>query len=355
MASSLSKGHTPSIYGTGLVCLDVVVDGSDGRLLRVQAGGTCGNVLTVLASRGWRAFPVARLCTADPVGQCVRADLAQWGVYPDFTALEPCRRAPPIMHHIVHGSEGEASHAFTSRCLRCGTTLPRYVPITAAMAESVVARIAQPQVFFFDRVSRGALILGAACAHRGAIVVFEPAGIGDPKLFREALQLADIVKYSHDRRKRLGEGRLAPESAIEIETLGKQGVRYISELENARTEGWKALGALPAIEVKDAAGAGDWCTAGMLSMLGLGGRDGLRQVSREHLEDALLFGQSLAAWNCGFEGARGGMYGPSASDGVPVGGTACTRACAELDQGHGAPPGLDVLAAVCPRCGCRPR
>lgn len=26
------------------------------------------------------------------------------------------------------------------------------------------------------------------------------------------------------------------------------------------------------------------------------------------LQDALRFGQALAAWNCGFEGARGGMY-----------------------------------------------
>jgi hypothetical protein len=31
-------------------------------------------------------------------------------------------------------------------------------------------------------------------------------------------------------------------------------------------------------------------------------------MTPEQLYEALCFGQALAAWNCSFEGARGGMY-----------------------------------------------
>ena len=60
--------------------------------------------------------------------------------------------------------------------------------------------------------------------------------------------------------------------------------------------------------MEDTAGAGDWCTAGIIHRLGQQGLRGLQQVTAAQLQDALCFGQALAAWNCGFEGARGGMY-----------------------------------------------
>src|ERR1035441_567329 len=58
----------------------------------------------------------------------------------------------------------------------------------------------------------------------------------------------------------------------------------------------------------DAAGSGDWCTAGILDKLGKSGLRGLRTINRNMLNSALAYGQALAAWNCRFEGARGGMY-----------------------------------------------
>jgi fructokinase len=60
--------------------------------------------------------------------------------------------------------------------------------------------------------------------------------------------------------------------------------------------------------LKDSAGAGDWCTAGIIHMLGQRGIAGLNAVKGTDLKHALEFGQALAAWNCQYEGARGGMY-----------------------------------------------
>ena len=49
------------VIGVGLVSLDFVVNVSDRSAVRAWAGGTCGNVLTILGYLGWDAYPVARL------------------------------------------------------------------------------------------------------------------------------------------------------------------------------------------------------------------------------------------------------------------------------------------------------
>ena len=95
---------------------------------------------------------------------------------------------------------------------------------------------------------------------------------------------------------------------LEIETLGSAGLRYRSRLRNARDGEWVECAAIPVHWAKDAAGAGDWCTAGLVDRLCRNGRAGLLQASRAELSSAVKYGQALASWACGFEGARGGMY-----------------------------------------------
>ena len=138
--------------------------------------------------------------------------------------------------------------------------------------------------------------------------MFEPSGLGIPQLFAEALEISHIVKYSHQRMGKVHELRTAREPLFQIETRGKDGLLYRSRLPGARTGRWLTLDARRDGDVRDAAGAGDWCSAGLLHHLAQGGLDGLLSANSEKLESALHFGQALAAWSCRFEGARGGMY-----------------------------------------------
>src|SRR5688572_3975687 len=73
-------------------------------------------------------------------------------------------------------------------------------------------------------------------------------------------------------------------------------------------KGWQIVKAFEVGELRDAAGSGDWCTAGILHRLAQRGADGLLGAAKSELHAAFSFGQALAAWNCGFQGARGGMY-----------------------------------------------
>jgi fructokinase len=301
----------PLAFGTGLVTLDVIVNVASDSSPGFFAGGTCGNVLTILGYLGWRASPISRL-GAGPAGERVISDLKHWNVGTKFITNDADGSTPIIIHRIGRRSTGEPYHSFSWRCPTCGAHLPGYKAMLASAAEEVATSLAAAQVFFFDRASRGALHLAKTQAEQGALICFEPAGVGDPGLFREAWALAHVVKYSHERLRDIAdlEWKHSERAGVllEIETLGAAGLRYRSRLPGTKNKVWLELSGFVVKQVKDTAGCGDWCTAGLLDRLARRGLEDFRALTPEKIRDALRFGQALAAWNCGFEGARGGMY-----------------------------------------------
>lgn len=69
-----------------------------------------------------------------------------------------------------------------------------------------------------------------------------------------------------------------------------------------------SLNAVKAERIRDTAGAGDWCTAGIIDGLFRSGAASLDSLTDRQVNKAIRFGQAASAWACGFEGARGGMY-----------------------------------------------
>jgi sugar/nucleoside kinase (ribokinase family) len=295
---------SPVVIGTGLIALDVMIT-SGSKPAGRWTGGTCGNIMSILSYLGWGAYPVARLNGDDASKQVLR-DLKKWAVRLQFAETEPSAETPIVIHKIRKNAAGQAVHRFSLNCPYCGAFLPTYRAVLASAAEEVTSRIKNPMVFFFDRVSRGALILAKACADQGALIVFEPSGAGDPGLFLEALALTHILKYSNERVHNFKELLPQARPLLEIETMGKEGLRYRSGTGGIKT--WSKLEALTIASVKDTAGAGDWCTAGIIHCLGQHGLADFESAGADALHHALRFGQAMAAWTCGFEGARGGMY-----------------------------------------------
>jgi sugar/nucleoside kinase (ribokinase family) len=296
---------SPILIGTGLIALDVMISGESEKPSGRWTGGTCGNVLTILSYLGWASYPVARLNGDDASKQVLR-DFKNWGVHLQFAKTGPGAETPIVIHKIRKNAAGRAVHRFSLNCPYCGAFLPTYRAVLGAAAEQIITRLKTPQVFFFDRVSRGALTLAKACAAKGALIVFEPSAAGDAKLFREALALTHILKYANQRVHNFREFLSQSRPLLEIETLGEEGLRY--RRGTSRTTEWQQLEVLKAASVKDTAGAGDWCTAGIIHCLGQGGLAGFEKTGADALRDGIRFGQALAAWTCGFEGARGGMY-----------------------------------------------
>jgi fructokinase len=311
--NSFALSGRPTIVGTGLVALDVLFKrGNDSSESSSQfAGGTCGNVLTILAWLGWRSIPVARL-DSDDAGLAVSSDLRKFGVTMKFARMRPRSATPIIIERLRKSSKGVPEHHFSLNCPTCGSWLPRYRPVTVRTANKVILKEKNPSVFFFDRASPGAICLAQRYSDVGSLIVFEPSGHADQKLQSKALSLAHICKYSREQFDSLYSGR-TQRPLLEIQTLGSEGLRYRTSLATGSGE-WRSVAALLLDNTEDSAGAGDWLSAGIIFQLGQKGLPGFQRTSPEALKHAFDFGQSLAAWNCQFEGARGGMYSVSEAE-----------------------------------------
>ena len=118
----------PMIIGTGLVALDIVFGPEAEQSIGSWAGGTCGNVLTILSCLGWASYPVARLAD-DEQSQVLRQDLSSWGVHLDYVYGSAYGSTPIILQYIRRNDRGEIVHKFSFKCPVCGRHLPTFRPV----------------------------------------------------------------------------------------------------------------------------------------------------------------------------------------------------------------------------------
>jgi len=287
------------ILGIGLVALDVVVDERNGERVGSWAGGSCGNVLSILGWFGWHAAAVARLDSGHN-SELVRADLTRWNVDARWLTLGDPVEAPVYIERLRPIGDGTMVHRFDTFCPECGGRLPGYQPVTRAALAPVVESLDEWDVLYIDRPSAGATLLAHEARERGVKVVFEPSARGNGSHLHAIANCADIIKYSSERLTAEDRDTIAAASpALEIETFGARGLRY------RRGGDWIRLPAIN-VEVEDSAGAGDWTTAALLLTLADASRP-LERIGQKRMRDALVFAQALAAWSCGFLGPRGGM------------------------------------------------
>ncbi len=299
--------NKPSIFGAGLVALDLVVSADQNLPVNAWAGGSCGNILTILSYLGWDAYPIATL-GAGAASERLRADLKCWGVHLNFSFEDSINSAPIIVQEIYKCRKGLPKHRFVWECPSCGHDLPRYQAVSSDKTDYIAQSMLGPNVFFVDRISKSNLKLARLAAQRGAVVVYEPSQRPTNDDLTEILCIAHIVKYSDERLSNLEITNKENSSILlEVQTLGRDGLRYHFNNQKGNKQ-WRYVSAFQAPRLTDTCGSGDWCTAGVISKVGYGGVKEFKSLSEDYILDALNYGQALAAWNCGFEGARGGMY-----------------------------------------------
>lgn len=295
------------IVGTGLIALDVLLR-DENTAVYSALGGSTGNVLAILAHLEWNGFPVAQI-GADNAGVCIRKEFKSLGSDTRFLINHDLAGTPVI--YQWPGDE-EKTHRFSFACPFCGSK-KRFSDYACNhdLVNAVSETVTTPQVFYFDRITPLALDLAKTYRDRGATIMFEPSEIrGDDEGIHKALSLAHILKYADDRISDLVKFDLSNVS-VEIQTLGAQGLRFRAP---SLTMDWVELPAIKVPYISDTAGAGDWCSAGLLYHL-FSNDKGIppRIFSHNNLCKALRFGQALSALNCMYEGARGIMRHRSAT------------------------------------------
>jgi fructokinase len=289
-----------NIIGTGFLALDIIVNGSTNTPPKIQAGGSFGNVLTILSYLGFQTYPISRLAD-NKFTDLLLDDITYWNVNTSLIFKDEKASTPVIIHRILKNSRGEPIHRFEFRNPTTGKRLPSYRPFRSDKVNIIENMIPKSNVYYFDRANRGSIELAKIAKSRGAFVVFEPSGYGDPKHFKESIDISDIVKFSNQRLSNYR--KLYPNSnaILEIETKGSQGLSYRFNSDN-----WIDLEPKIIHDVVDTAGAGDWCSAGIIKIISSNGP--LQDQTHGQIEDALQMGQAFGAVNCLFDGARGAMY-----------------------------------------------
>lgn len=270
------------ILSAGYVALDLISYG--GRLTH-RAGGTAANVAANLAFLGCKSR-LAGVLGGDAAGRAVVSDLKHSGVDVDDIELRGGAGSPLVVHEIR-----ASGHRFFFHCPECGRRFPKYRPLDEPTARSLAERL-EPDLFFFDRASKATAILAEELRKKGTIVMFEPSTLG--REFERCFQASDIFKYSADRASAIAPLRSRTRPKLEIVTDGKRGVRATFGDESVDLPAFQ-------VEVVDAAGAGDWTTAGLLwRLLDHDPDEWTATIIRTALRDA----QALAAINCVYPGAR---------------------------------------------------
>lgn len=299
MKTHKRKSRIPSVCGIGLVALDLVEHQNS---TRHYAGGTCGNVLAILAYLGWNSYPIGRIAN-DAAGKAVVSDLQRWGVRPDFLQLNPTARTPVIIERLGVDANGVPYHSYGFNCSECGGRLPSYQPVTLRSLKTVTDSLGRPDVLFIDRVSPAAIHIAEFAREKGALIYFEPTSVRDERQFRRLVSLSHVIKYAQDRILDLNEICEVPSNILEIQTHGRGGLRF-----RFKRRGWHRAGAWPVPNLLDAAGSGDWLSAVLIHLLARHGLKEFLKSSLSTVSQAINAGQAAAAWNCGFVGPRGGMY-----------------------------------------------
>lgn len=289
------------IVGTGLFAIDVVVR-RDGSTAPPTLGGSAGNVLWILGALGWKTTPVGVLGD-DSASRMVHSDFERVNADVRFLLRSSERSTPVIFQHQLELTQREpgATHRFTFTCPACGTKRGPLWDDESALADAK-SPLPPAGVFFLDRPTRLGVSLAERYVAEGAVVVFEPSTMGDEReLFARAVRCAHIVKYANDRISDLSDFDLRPES-IEIQTCGPDGLRFRA---SSLDDSWITLNAYELPYMQDTAGAGDWCTAGLIFDLFGRSSESRIAINYNSLARALAFGQALSTLNCMAEGARG--------------------------------------------------
>lgn len=288
------------ITGTGFLTLDIILNGSKSTPPKLHAGGSFGNVLIILSYLGFETYPIARLAD-NVVTDLLIKDIEHWDVKTNLIFKEEKGSTPIIIHRILKDKLGKPKHKFEFRNPVNGNWLPSYRPFLSKRIKNIESQIPNSKVYYFDRVSRSSIDLAKKAKENGAIVYFEPSSYNTSKQFNECIEVADIIKYSNDRIKNYKELFPKSNSILEIETNGSKGICY-----RFKSDKWKELDPYLIENTVDTAGAGDWCSSGIIKIISRNGK--LVNQTNGQIEEALNYGQVLGAINCLFDGARGVMY-----------------------------------------------
>ena len=118
-----------------------------------------------------------------------------------------------------------------------------------------------PDIFFFDAAEAGLRYIACELRLRGSLVYFEPESDADKKKFLKAVEVSDIVKFSHEKVNDLSFVEQYKDKLF-IRTMGAEELEF-----NLCGLGLVKVASVANDNVVDWEGAGDWTTSQFITSL----------------------------------------------------------------------------------------
>lgn len=293
------QGKKLTCLGAGTFPLDNLQEktGKDIKTIYQHVGGTCGNVMSILAWMGWHTLPAARLDNSE-TGLLIKADLESYGC--DTRLVSNTPDGGTTILDIIHktGRDGKPKTAYMAHSPRGG----RFVNHrfwTLKQAQALFDSLEEmPDVFFFDRCAPGNILLAQLFHERGVLVYYEPNELVDRNFLR-AVATSDIVKFSNEKHPDVSftEGFT---DKLFIQTLNEKGLRF-----KLRAEGWMTIPPEHNPHAVDGEGAGDWTTSTFINELGHHHMLTFDRIHQPNVTHCLEEAQRVASMSVSYLGAKG--------------------------------------------------
>ncbi len=292
------KTMQKTIIGTGIFNLDTIAvreypawpamrPFADKEVLQ-EVGGTCGNVMCMLASMGWKVRPVA--CLDDSAeGLKITEDLKQFGC--DCTYVSNTAGGGTTLLRCTHKKDADGNHVMSVRAgSPGGSRFPKrhFLRARDEALEFLAALKDAPAVFFFDDPAAGNRAIAKGLKERGALVYFEPSKVAS-NVDLEAVGLSDIIKFSNENVPDVSFAD-AYLDKIFIQTMGPDGVRI-----KEKGGDWYTIEGMKNDSVVDTEGAGDTFTSAFINAVAEG----------KTIADAAQKALAMASRSVGFLGSKG--------------------------------------------------
>ena len=262
-------------------------------------GNTCGNVTCMLAHLGVQTFPIAHLDQSEQ-GLLIKDDLQRYGANVRF--VENSDQGGTTLLRCTHKRDKmTGEHTTSFRATSPGSRFPkrrflRARDETPAFLENLDFT---PDIFFFDAAEAGLRYLAGELRKRGTLIYFEPESDADKGKFLKAVEVSDIVKFSHEK---VGDISFTAQytDKLFIRTLGADGLEF-----NLCGQGWVKVDSVPNDNVVDWEGAGDWTTSQFIACLCERDILSIAQMSVDSVRECLEIACATASRSVSYLGSKG--------------------------------------------------
>ena len=315
--------------GTGNYSLDVITQREypDGfvpgkrnkfeeKILTMEIGNTCGNVMTMLPYLGVKTFPVA-FFDVSPQGYRMTRDMKAYGADVRFvsnkgfkgTTILRCMHKQDDQGNATTGYKGSAA----GRPWNGLSARPSRRPLSSIGGE-VDALLEKmdftPDVLFIDKVEAGHRILAEILREQGVLVYFEgdsnwnrpgneKTRQSEYKAFLRCVNASDVVKMSGEIIKDVSFADAYTDKLF-IQTRASEGLRF-----KLRGGDWVNLAPISNPDCVDPEGAGDWTSSTLIAAFCAKGILKVKDMTEEAVKEVLMMAQQIASYSVGFVGSKG--------------------------------------------------